>query len=209
MRPASIVCKGIRLGFYSFSDHPGMWAAKEDRPGFNYIDVDHYKENDISAIRSQIASDKESHKFDMVVVSLHWGSNYCWEPSVKFKQFAKALIDAGVDIIHGHSSHHVQGIEIYKGKPIFYGCGDFVDDYAVDSDYRNDLGFAYFLTMDATSRQMIQIELVPTQIELFSVNAIPKGTIEHKWLCAAITKLSSRFGTKVEQSDNGHLLIKV
>lgn len=40
---------------------------------------------------------------------------------------------------------HVQGIEIYKGRPIFYGCGDFVDDYAVDEEYRNDLGFAYTL----------------------------------------------------------------
>jgi poly-gamma-glutamate capsule biosynthesis protein CapA/YwtB (metallophosphatase superfamily) len=64
------------------------------------------------------------------------GPNYCWRPPAKFQKFAHELIDCGVDIIHGHSAHHVQGIEIYKHKPILFGCGDFIDDYAVDDDYR-------------------------------------------------------------------------
>jgi hypothetical protein len=84
--------------------------------------------------------DRKTNAQDITVVSLHWGSNYQWIPSQKFQHFAHDLMDLGVDIIHGHSSHHIQGIEIYKGKPIFYGLGDFIDDYAVDEVYRNDLG---------------------------------------------------------------------
>ena len=58
----------------------------------------------------------------MVVVSMHWGPNYRWRPSTTFRRFARALVDrAGVDLIHGHSSHHPQAIEIYRGRPIFYG----------------------------------------------------------------------------------------
>ena len=66
-------------------------------------------------------------------------------PQGDIRRLARTLIDLGVDLVHGHSSHHIQGIELYKGKPIFYGCGDFVDDYAVDTKYRNDLGFLFRL----------------------------------------------------------------
>ena len=74
---------------------------------------------------------------DFVLFSFHWGPNYQWYPNFKIRRLAWKLIDMGVDLIHGHSSHHVQGIEIYKGKPIFYGMGDFLDDYAVDATFRN------------------------------------------------------------------------
>lgn len=80
-----------------------------------------------------------------VVFSFHWGPNYQWHPDASIIRLAHALIDLGVDLVHGHSSHHVQGIELYKGRPIFYGCGDFIDDYAVSEVYRNDLGFLYRL----------------------------------------------------------------
>jgi len=57
---------------------------------------------------------------------------------------AHAFIDeSDVDVIHGTSSHHIQGIEVHRGKPILYGCGDFIDDYATDAEYRNDLSFLY------------------------------------------------------------------
>ena len=42
-----------------------------------------------------------------MIFSLHWGENYKWHPSEKFQEFAHALIDHGVDIIFGHSAHHI------------------------------------------------------------------------------------------------------
>ena len=49
---------------------------------------------------------------DVVVVSIHWGGNWGYEISKAQCEFARTLIDLGVDIVHGHSSHHVKGIEV-------------------------------------------------------------------------------------------------
>jgi len=56
-------------------------------------------------------------------------------------------MEAGADVIFGHSSHVFRGIEFYKGRPIFYGAGDFVDDYAIDEIERNDQSFIYVIEM--------------------------------------------------------------
>jgi poly-gamma-glutamate capsule biosynthesis protein CapA/YwtB (metallophosphatase superfamily) len=64
------------------------------------------------------------------VVSIHWGPNWGYEVPQAQQDFAYTLIDHhGVNIIHGHSSHHVKGIEIHRSRPIFYGCGDLLTDY--------------------------------------------------------------------------------
>jgi poly-gamma-glutamate capsule biosynthesis protein CapA/YwtB (metallophosphatase superfamily) len=75
---------------------------------------------------------------DLVVFSIHWGPNMRQAPPDEFKQFARAVLDAGADIFHGHSAHIFQGIEIYKGKPILYDIGDLIDDYYVDIVNKND-----------------------------------------------------------------------
>jgi poly-gamma-glutamate synthesis protein (capsule biosynthesis protein) len=58
----------------------------------------------------------------IVVVSIHWGGNWGYRAPQEEIDFAHHLIDeARVDIIHGHSSHHVKGIEVYRNKLILYG----------------------------------------------------------------------------------------
>jgi poly-gamma-glutamate synthesis protein (capsule biosynthesis protein) len=42
-------------------------------------------------------------------------------------RFTHRQIDEGVDVVHGHSSHHPRPIEVYRGKLILYGCGDTID----------------------------------------------------------------------------------
>lgn len=66
---------------------------------------------------------------DITVVSVHWGSNWGYEVDDRQIDFAHRLIDEGVDVVHGHSSHHPRPIEVYREKLILYGCGDTVDDY--------------------------------------------------------------------------------
>jgi len=145
-KPAIFSVKDKKIAVFSFSDHYDFWGASNNKPGINFLDVDRYTQQDMNRLQGLINSTVAAEKPDLVVASLHWGGNYCWIPSKQKQMFAHQLIDlCGVDIIHGHSSHHVQGIEIYKGKPIIYGCGDFVDDYAVTEEYSNDLGFAYFV----------------------------------------------------------------
>jgi len=138
---------------------------------------------------------------------LHWGGNYCWIPSKEKQEFAHQLVDdCGVDIIHGHSSHHIQGIEIYKGKPIIYGCGDFIDDYAVSEEYRNDLGFAYFVDWDFESKSVQKIELIPTKVELCAVSK-NVNVSDREWLIQHMTKLCKYFETSTKYTE-GKLLLQ-
>jgi poly-gamma-glutamate capsule biosynthesis protein CapA/YwtB (metallophosphatase superfamily) len=93
---------------------------------------------------------------DLAVASLHWGSNWGYAVSRDQRRFAHALIDeAGVDVVYGHSSHHPRSIEVYRGKPILYGCGDLINDYEGISGYemyRGELGLMYFVTLDRAGR---------------------------------------------------------
>lgn len=63
---------------------------------------------------------------DILVLSLHWGVERSTKPRTQDINIAKAAIDAGVDIVMGHHPHVLQGVEVYKGKPIFYSLGNFV-----------------------------------------------------------------------------------
>ncbi|WP_027877083.1 CapA family protein [Meiothermus cerbereus] len=67
-----------------------------------------------------------------------------------------------------HSAHVCQGIEVYRGKPILYDCGEFVDDYAVDPVLRNDWGLLYRLHIQ--NHRIGEVELLPLQIDNCQVN---------------------------------------
>ena len=67
---------------------------------------------------------------DLVVVSIHWGSNWGYHVPEEQRAFAHALVDANAcDVLHGHSSHHPRAFEVYQERLILYGCGDFITDY--------------------------------------------------------------------------------
>jgi len=205
-RPAIFKIGGKKIACFSFADHFSYWAASEKSPGINFLDADAYSPKDISRIRELIESTRDRESPDLVVLSFHWGGNYCWIPSKEKQNFAHQMVDeCGVDIIHGHSSHHIQGIEIYKGKPILYGCGDFIDDYAVTEEYRNDLGFSYFVDWNFESKSVQKIELIPTKIGLCAVSKNLTAN-DQDWILKQMTSLCHHFGTLVEISD-GKLLL--
>ncbi|MBS0001071.1 MAG: CapA family protein [Cyclobacteriaceae bacterium] len=80
----------------------------------------------------------------------------------------RMIDEAGVDIIHGHSSHHPRGIEIYKNKPIIYGAGDFINDYegiGGHEEYRGDLTLMYFLDIRLQDQDLERMILIPLKIE--------------------------------------------
>jgi poly-gamma-glutamate capsule biosynthesis protein CapA/YwtB (metallophosphatase superfamily) len=70
--------------------------------------------DDIATLRQQI---------DIVVVSCHWGLGK--EVLTYMTEIARAAIDAGADVLIGHGPHHFLPVEVYRGKPIFYGLGSF------------------------------------------------------------------------------------
>src|SRR5262249_41662281 len=149
------------------------WAAGERRAGINFLaDL---TEREVERIAHQIHQVKRSG--DLAVVSLHWGGNWGYAVSPAAVRFAHRLIDeASVDVLHGHSSHHPRGIEVYRGRLIIYGCGDFIDDYEGISGYerfRSDLGLMYFATVETieeASGMLVSLEMVPTHLKRLRVN---------------------------------------
>ena len=140
---------------------------------------------------------------DIVIASIHWGGNWGYEIPDDQIQFAHQLIDsAGVDIIHGHSSHHVKAIEVYKDKPIIYGCGDFLNDYEGINGYepyRDDLALMYFVQISPENGQLITLDMVPMEIRRFSSHrATREDTL---WLEKILNRENKRFNNHVELSD--------
>lgn len=160
-QPVILEKLGIKIGILAYTDNEPTWIAKNDIPGTNYITIGDIEvvKNDIINIRKQV---------DVLVVSIHWGPNMRERPPQYFIQFAHQLIDSGVDIIHGHSAHIFQGVELYKNGLIMYDTGDFVDDYFVDPMLRNDRSFFFAVEVDKTGFQSLQ--LIPTLIGDFQVN---------------------------------------
>ena len=82
---------------------------------------------DVEKLRLQIAATRE--RSDIIVVSFHWGQASKPANLTDYERMlGHTAIDFGADIVLGHHHHFLRGIEIYKGKPIFYGLGHFVFD---------------------------------------------------------------------------------
>jgi poly-gamma-glutamate synthesis protein (capsule biosynthesis protein) len=202
-KPAIITFHGgIKIACFSFADHYNYWASSALQAGINYINPNNIPPDFFESLKTKIVELRRNENIQLVSISIHWGSNYAWEPPAEFNTMAHQLIDiCGVDLIHGHSSHHVQGIEIYKNKVIIYGCGDFVDDYAVDDEYRNDLSFLYRLYLDTETYRWKRLELLPTRIKHFQVNRALGD--DKTWLTKTIRKLSNKYLTNI-QIDNSN-----
>jgi poly-gamma-glutamate capsule biosynthesis protein CapA/YwtB (metallophosphatase superfamily) len=120
-------------------------------------------------------------------------------PSSEFRNFARAVLSAGADLFWGHSAHLVQGVEFWNGKPILYDTGDFVDDYVVDSDLRNDLSALFRVTIRPP--RVIGLEAIPVAIDAMRVN-LARGT-QHARFLRHLTALCSEMGTRVAQQEAG------
>ena len=123
------------------------------------------------------------------------------------RAFAHALIEsAQVDVVHGHSSHHFKGLEVYRQRLILYGCGDFLNDYegigGYDS-YRAELGLMYFPTVDVRDGTLQRLTLTPTCIRHFRVNRARPDDV--RWIAATLDRESRAFGTRVERASDGEL----
>jgi poly-gamma-glutamate synthesis protein (capsule biosynthesis protein) len=176
------------------SGTPQAWAATADRPGVNLIAL---TENDVGCLQRYVASIKRPG--DIVVASIHWGGNFSHQLEPKQQNFAKALIDrAGIDLIHGHSSHHVSAIEVYNGKLILFGCGDLINDYEgipkspERQSLRPDLGLIYCIRLNAETGRLASLRMRPMQMRQMRVQRADES--DAAWLCAALNRGSAASG---------------
>ena len=117
--------------------------------------------------------------------------------------------ETGLDILHGHSSHHVKAIEVYKERLILYGCGDFFNDYegiGGYEDYRGDLGLMYFADVDPRTGWLLALRMIPTHVRRFRVNRASE--VDSKWLEDLLNREGKRFGTRVTRSAENILTLR-
>ena len=175
---------------------PPEWAAAEDRPGVALLaDL---SEETAGRIAARVAAVKQPG--DLVVASIHWGSNWGYRIPPGQQRFARRLIDeAGVDVLHGHSSHHPRGIEVYRDRPILYGCGDFLNDYEGIGGYeqfRGDLALAYFVSLEPQTGRLARLAMTPFQIRSFRAHRASRD--DAGWLRDTLSREGRALGTCVE-----------
>jgi poly-gamma-glutamate synthesis protein (capsule biosynthesis protein) len=181
---------------------PRAWAAAEHQPGVDLL-------ADLSdATAREIAERVQRVKRpgDVVVASIHWGSNWGYEVPSAHVRFAHALIDGAVDIVHGHSSHHPRPVEVHRRKLVLYGCGDLLDDYEGIPGYeafRDDLVLLYFASVDSRTGELAGLRMTPMRISKMHLTRVVPA--DAAWLRDRLDEVSRPFGAGVQLTADGRL----
>jgi poly-gamma-glutamate synthesis protein (capsule biosynthesis protein) len=198
-----------RVLLFSFgsttSGIPREWKATSSRGGVNLLD-------DLSdATAARIADQIRLHQQpgDLLIASIHWGSNWGYEIAPQQIAFAHRLVEEGVAIVHAHSSHHVKAIEVFKGGLILYGCGDFLTDYEGISGYeefRGDLALMYFVELDSQTGQLVSARLVPMKMRRFRLERAAATDAES--LSDLLNELGAPFGTRARVNKDKSIMLE-
>jgi poly-gamma-glutamate synthesis protein (capsule biosynthesis protein) len=182
---------------------PPQWAATEVGPGIVWLPS--LSTEIADCVVEQLQTLRRPG--DLIVFSIHWGGNWGYKVTQAQRLFAHRLIDLGaVDVVHGHSSHHPKAIEVYRNKPILYGCGDFLNDYEGIGGYeefRSHLVLMYFVTLDPRTGNVLRLKMTPLEIRRFRLQRA--GSREALWLRDVLTREG---GTRVIVDNDGRLELK-
>jgi len=200
-KPAIIEKNGLKIGLLSYTDFADIvyagnpkisFAAGENKAGVAPIKYEHIKE-DIASIESEV---------DILMVSLHWGVEESFEILPSQVELAHDLIDSGADIILGHHPHQFQGMEVYKGKPIFYSLGNFIFD---QNDPENQESF--IINMQFAGTKLTAISATPVRT-IDKIQVTPVFGDDAKQLLEREAELSSKLGTDF-RIENDKLLLDI
>jgi poly-gamma-glutamate capsule biosynthesis protein CapA/YwtB (metallophosphatase superfamily) len=184
------------VALVAFTDNEPPFAASPETPGTNYLPVSTEPEV-LRRVEEAIGAAREAGA-RTVVFSNHWGPNMVRRPKAAFRRFARAVVDRGADVYYGHSAHVFQGVEVYRGKPILYDTGDFIDDYAVDPDLRNDRSFLFCISME--DGDLRRLELFPVVLPYARVELA--GGEEREAIFALMQDLSAGMGTFFDRRED-------
>jgi poly-gamma-glutamate synthesis protein (capsule biosynthesis protein) len=207
-RPAVVDLAGggrivvIAFGMES-SGIPPSWAAAADRSGVDLVPTP--TEEAAADVTGRVR--REKRPGDVVVASIHWGTNWGYDVPPEHVRFAHRLIEAGVDVVHGHSSHHVRPIEVYRDRLILYGCGDFVDDYEGISgyeEYRADLVLAYVAILEP-SGALACLRMWPLRMRRMRLERATRD--DAGWLATTLSRIGEEFGSRFIVTDDGALTL--
>jgi poly-gamma-glutamate synthesis protein (capsule biosynthesis protein) len=190
-----IEVNGIKIGIIGVTDNRNEWKVEGDKQGINYYEI-----NNESARKLGEKIREARDNFDLIILTIHWGPNLRTDPSEEFREFAKEMVASGVDIIHGHSSHMFQGVEVYKNKIIIYDSGEFLDDYG-----HNELKLyqSFLFLINIKDKKIANLEMLPVFID--GKVELAAGA-EKAEIMDRMINLSAKFGTSLEKQETKLLL---
>ncbi|MFF3543934.1 CapA family protein [Streptomyces platensis] len=209
-RPAIVpLADGRRILVFSFgmpsSGIPRAWAAAGGRSGVDFV------ARPSPAAAGEIIGRVRQVKRpgDIAVASVHWGPNWGYHVTRSETDFARSLLEGGVDLVHGHSSHHPRALEAYRGKLVIHGCGDFIDDYEGITgyeEYRDDLRLLFLVTLDPDTGRLHDVRIVPLQARRMRLRHASRQ--DSRWLQGLLDRISSGFRPCVHGEPEGALTLR-
>lgn len=195
-RPAVWRVGAVAVGFIAFTDNEPGWEAGTAAPGVYYVPVEDVPVDDagrrggtrLDGLLELVARTKA--RVQVLIVSAHWGGNWGHDVPAGHQDLARNLIEAGADVVFGHSPHIFRGVGIHRNRPIIFSAGDFIDDYAVDPVERNDQSFVFMLDTGAGAPRTLRLH--PTIIDGFQAR-LARGSAPG--IAARMQRLSGQLGT--------------
>lgn len=195
--PAVLDLDGVRIGIIALTDTMPEFAAGPRRPGTNYMRI--ARSGAGLALVARLVRELRRDGADLVVLSAHWGPNLRPWPPARYRAFARAAIDLGVDVFHGHSAHIFQGVESHGNGLILYDTGDILDDYWIFPFIRTDWSFVFLV--DLSGGRPTRLRMVPVILERSALRCARPS--EATTLARSMQRRSRPFGTQLQGADSG------
>ena len=224
LRPHIRSVSGKRFAFLGVAATlPPGFAAGVDRPGVAPIRVSFSFEVDTNLMAEQpgtaplvrtcaVQADVDRvtaaiagarREADHVVVAVHWGTTrrrvtpYQGMIAEYQGPLGRAFIDAGADIVLGNHSHNLHGVEVYRGRPIFYSLGNFI--FQRPHDYMEPESV---IVVTEFADDSLRVRLVPVLVNAEGFPQIPEAS-ERDRIAMLIGSLSEQFGTRFAVGEEG------
>jgi poly-gamma-glutamate synthesis protein (capsule biosynthesis protein) len=172
---APTVVRGLPV--VAFADHSESFAAGSDRPGIAHAGL------------GRGVPDWLRERAEGALVCPHWGPNMTPAPLPYVRSAARTLREAGAALVAGTSAHVFHGVE----ENVLYDLGDFLDDYTVHPQFRNDLGLLVLVELECARPR--RIEVVPLKLE-YAHTRLARGA-EAEWIRRRFRRACSELGSEV------------
>ena len=147
-KPAVIEVNGVRVAILGYDTIAKYYAAGPSKAGSAQLSP--------AVVRADIKKARAAGA-DIVIVYPHWGTEYKPRPFAAQQALARAVIDAGADMVIGNHAHWVGAMEVYKGRPIWYALGNFV----FDQDWSEPTMEGITLELTFRGTELVQVHIRP------------------------------------------------
>jgi poly-gamma-glutamate capsule biosynthesis protein CapA/YwtB (metallophosphatase superfamily) len=162
------------------------WIADEETPGIAPLKPEYYD-------RLLDTIEKADSECDVLIILLHWGTEYVDLPETWQTEIAQKMIDRGADAIVGHHSHVLQGIVFYNNKPILYSIGNFV--FLKKND---KAGHSAIFSMKFNKEGFMEGSIQPVNIKYCKANLLPATDELRDKIIQHVGRLSKERGTMMD-----------